>query len=53
MKMKMFSYSELHFSEVTSFKIHTLVHDIRVQSEKKYIYFSQNNYTWDQEVFAL
>ena len=24
-KMKVFNYSELHFSEVTSFKIHTLV----------------------------
>ena len=24
MKMKMFNYSELHFSEGTSFKIHTL-----------------------------
>ena len=24
-KMKVFNYSELHFSEVTSFKIHTLI----------------------------
>ena len=24
-KMKVFNYSELHFSEVTSYKIHTLI----------------------------
>ena len=27
MKMKVFNYSELHFSEVTSYKLHTLSED--------------------------